>query len=456
LAEVLSIDELRDRIDVIDNQLVRLLNVRVACAVEIGKLKHELGMPVYQPDREKKVLEKVRQSAQDLAGPLTSEAVVRIFERIIDEARRAERESSSTHEDFGPSSESSDMVVVMNERATEAQIDSVIQRLIELGMDVHRSSGVSRTVLGVVGAHKIDPELIGILDGVHEVLRISEPYKRASRTFKPENTVVTIDDVRVGGDEVIVMAGPCSAETEEQVHASAAAVKRAGAKILRGGAFKPRSSPYSFQGLGEQGLQMLRRAADAHNLKLISEVMDISQIELIAKYCDIFQVGARNMQNYTLLRELGHATKPVLLKRGISATIEEWLLSAEYILAGGNNDVILCERGIRTFETATRNTFDISAIPVVKKLSHLPVVADPSHGAGRRDMVAPMARAAVAAGADGLIIEVHNDPDHALSDGAQSMHPPQFERLMAELRIIAPAIGRGICLEPVARRGWAR
>ena len=456
MAEVLSIDELRDRIDVIDNQLVRLLNVRVACAVEIGKLKHELGMPVYQPDREKKVLEKVRQSAQDLAGPLTSEAVVRIFERIIDEARRAERESSSTHEDFGPSSESSDMVVVMNERATEAQIDSVIQRLIELGMDVHRSSGVSRTVLGVVGAHKIDPELIGILDGVHEVLRISEPYKRASRTFKPENTVVTIDDVRVGGDEVIVMAGPCSAETEEQVHASAAAVKRAGAKILRGGAFKPRSSPYSFQGLGEQGLQMLRRAADAHNLKLISEVMDISQIELIAKYCDIFQVGARNMQNYTLLRELGHATKPVLLKRGISATIEEWLLSAEYILAGGNNDVILCERGIRTFETATRNTFDISAIPVVKKLSHLPVVADPSHGAGRRDMVAPMARAAVAAGADGLIIEVHNDPDHALSDGAQSMHPPQFERLMAELRIIAPAIGRGICLEPVARRGWAR
>jgi 3-deoxy-7-phosphoheptulonate synthase len=252
------------------------------------------------------------------------------------------------------------------------------------------------------------------------------------------------------------MAGPCSAETEEQVHATAAAVKRAGAKILRGGAFKPRSSPYAFQGLGEQGLQMLRSAADAHNLKVISEVMDISQIELIAKYCDIFQVGARNMQNFTLLRELGHARKPVLLKRGISATIEEWLLSAEYILAGGNADVILCERGIRTFETATRNTFDISAIPVVQKLSHLPVVADPSHGAGRRDMVAQLARAAVAAGCDGLIIEVHNDPDRALSDGAQSMFPAQFERLMAELRIIAPAIGRGICLEPVARRGWAR
>jgi len=240
------------------------------------------------------------------------------------------------------------------------------------------------------------------------------------------------------------------------VHATAAAVKRAGAKILRGGAFKPRSSPYAFQGLGEQGLKMLRSAADAHNLKVISEVMDISQIELIAKYCDIFQVGARNMQNYTLLRELGHARKPVLLKRGISATIEEWLLSAEYILAGGNTDVILCERGIRTFETATRNTFDISAIPVVRKLSHLPVVADPSHGAGRRDMVAQLARAAVAAGCDGLLIEVHNDPDRALSDGAQSMFPAQFDRLMAELRIIAPAIGRSICLEPVARRGWAR
>ena len=348
------------------------------------------------------------------------------------------------------------MVVVMKERATEEQVDAVIARLIELGMDVHRSSGATRTVLGVVGANKIDPGLIGILEGVHEVLRISEPYKLASRTFKPEDTVVAVGDVRIGGDEVVVMAGPCSAETDAQVEAAAAAVKRAGAKILRGGAFKPRSSPYSFQGLGEPGLVMLRDAADRHDLKLISEVMDISQIELIGKYCDIYQVGARNMQNYTLLRELGNVRKPVLLKRGISATIEEWLLSAEYILAGGNNDVILCERGIRTFETATRNTFDISAIPVVKKLSHLPIVADPSHGAGRRDMVAPMARAAVAAGADGLIIEVHNDPDRALSDGAQSMYPAQFDRLMAELRIIAPAIGRSICLEPVSRRGWAR
>ena len=346
------------------------------------------------------------------------------------------------------------MVVVMEERATEAQIENVVKRLIDMGMDVHRSTGVTRTVLGAVGQGQPDKGLIEMLEGVHEVVRISSPFKLASRTFKPEGTIVTVGDVRIGGDEVIVMAGPCSAENEQQVHSTAAAVRRAGAKILRGGAFKPRSSPYSFQGLGEEGLRLLQDASKAENLALVSEVMDVSQIALIDKYCDIFQVGARNMQNFTLLRELGHARKPVLLKRGISATIEEWLLSAEYVLSGGNNDVILCERGIRTFETATRNTFDISAIPVVKKLSHLPIVADPSHGAGRRDMVAPMARAAVAAGADGLIIEVHSDPDHALSDGAQSMFPAQFDRLMAELRIIAPAIGRSICLEPVARRGW--
>jgi 3-deoxy-7-phosphoheptulonate synthase len=346
------------------------------------------------------------------------------------------------------------MVVVMQERATEAQVEQVVARLVEMGMDVHRSTGVTRTVLGVVGSGHPDPGLIEMMEGVHEVLRISSPYKLASRTYKPDDTVVTVGDIRIGGDEVIVMSGPCSAETEKQVRTTAAAVRRAGAKIFRGGAFKPRSSPYAFQGLGEEGLRMLQDAAKAEGMALISEVMDISQIPLIEKYCDIFQVGARNMQNFTLLRELGHARKPVMLKRGISATIEEWLLSAEYILSGGNTDVVLCERGIRTFETATRNTFDISAIPVVKKLSHLPVVADPSHGAGRRDMVAPMARAAVAAGADGLIIEVHCDPDHALSDGAQSMFPAQFDRLMAELRIIAPAIGRSICLEPVARRGW--
>jgi 3-deoxy-7-phosphoheptulonate synthase len=348
------------------------------------------------------------------------------------------------------------MVVVMQERATEEQIEKVVAHLVELGMDVHRSTGVSRTVLGAVGDDRqIDPRLIEMLDGVTEVLRVTEPYKLASRAFKPEGTVVAIGDVRVGGDEVIVMAGPCSAESDEQVNGVAAAVKKAGAKVLRGGAFKPRSSPYSFQGLGEEGLRMLRAAANQHDLKLVSEVMDISQIELIDKYADIFQLGARNMQNFTLLRELGRARKPVLLKRGISATIEEWLLSAEYILAGGNAQVILCERGIRTFESYTRNTLDISAIPVVKKRSHLPIIADPSHGTGRRDKVAPMARAAVAAGADGLIIEVHCDPDHALSDGAQSLYPQQFDRLMAELRIIAPAIGRTICLEPVVRRGWS-
>jgi 3-deoxy-7-phosphoheptulonate synthase len=343
----------------------------------------------------------------------------------------------------------------MKERASDEQVQRVIAQLVEMGFDVHRSTGVLKTVIGAVGGNRqFDSALIEVMDGVQEVHRITEPYKLASRSFRPENTVITIGDLRIGGDEVIVMAGPCSAETEEQVEATTAAVKNAGAKVLRGGAFKPRSSPYSFQGLGEEGLKMLRGAADRHNLKLVSEVMDISQLELIERYAHILQVGARNMQNFTLLRELGHARTPVLLKRGISATIEEWLLSAEYILAGGNMNVMLCERGIRTFESYTRNTLDISAIPVVQQLSHLPVLADPSHGTGRRDKVNSMARAAVAAGADGLIIEVHNDPDHALSDGAQSLFPAQFDRLMAELRIIAPAIGRSICLEPVSRRGW--
>ena len=343
----------------------------------------------------------------------------------------------------------------MQEGASAAEVDTVAERLELMGFSVHRSTGANRTILGVVGAEvRGDPRLVETFDGVQEVVNISEPYKLASRAFRPQGTVVRLDDVRIGGDEVVVMAGPCSAESDEQVHATAAAVKRAGAKVLRGGAFKPRSSPYSFQGLGEDGLRMLRDAAAAHNLKLVSEVMDVSQIDVVARYADILQVGARNMQNFSLLRELGHAHKPVLLKRGISATIEEWLLSAEYVLSGGNMDVILCERGIRTFETYTRNTLDISAIPIVKKLSHLPIFVDPSHGTGRRDKVAPMARAAVAAGADGLIIEVHVDPDRALSDGAQTMFPSQFDRLMAELRIIAPAIGRTICVEPVVRHGW--
>jgi 3-deoxy-7-phosphoheptulonate synthase len=347
------------------------------------------------------------------------------------------------------------MVIVMKELANDEQIQRVIAQLVEMGFDVHRSTGALRTVIGAVGGNRqFDPRLLEVLDGVQEVLRITEPYKLASRTFRPENTIITIEDLRIGGDEVVVMAGPCSAESEDQVEASAAAVKKAGAKVLRGGAFKPRSSPYSFQGLGEEGLRMLRSAADRHNLKLVSEVMDVSQIELVARYAHILQVGARNMQNFSLLRELGRVRTPIMLKRGISATIEEWLLSAEYILSGGNTSVMLCERGIRTFESYTRNTLDISAIPVVQQLSHLPVIVDPSHGTGRRDKVTPMARAAVAAGADGLIIEVHCDPDHARSDGAQSLFPAQFDRLMAELRIIAPAIGRSICLEPVARRGW--
>lgn len=340
------------------------------------------------------------------------------------------------------------MFVVMQERASEDQIQHVVATLVDKKFDVHRSTGALKTVLGAVGGNReFDTALLELMDGVQEVLRITEPYKLASRTFKPERTVVPMGDFRIGGDEVIVIAGPCSAETEEQVEASAAAVARAGAKMFRGGAFKPRSSPYSFQGLGEAGLRMMRGACDRHNLKLVTEVMDIGQIELISQYTDMYQVGARNMQNYSLLRELGRTRTPILLKRGISATIEEWLLSAEYLLAGGNNAVVLCERGIRTFERYTRNTLDISAIPVIHKLSHLPIIADPSHGTGLRDKVAPMARAAIAAGADGLIIEVHPDPDRAKSDGAQSMFPDQFERLMVELRIIAPAIGRSICIE---------
>jgi 3-deoxy-7-phosphoheptulonate synthase len=349
------------------------------------------------------------------------------------------------------------VVVVMEEGSTAGQVDRVVAQLVEMGFDVHRSTGARTTILGAVGGHRdADPGVVEMLDGVREVIRITEPYKLASRSFRPEGTVVTLGDVRIGGDEVIVMAGPCSVESEAQVRAAATAVRRAGAKVLRGGAFKPRSSPYAFQGLGEEGLRLLRWAADEQGLKVVSEIMDLSQIAVMDRYVDILQVGARNMQNFTLLRELGTLRKPVLLKRGISATIEEWLLSAEYVLSGGNMDVILCERGIRTFENYTRNTLDISAIPVVKKLSHLPILADPSHGTGRRDKVSPMARAAVAAGADGLLIEVHCDPDHALSDGAQSLPPGQFDRLMAELRIIAPAIGRSICVEPVTRRGWAR
>jgi 3-deoxy-7-phosphoheptulonate synthase len=334
----------------------------------------------------------------------------------------------------------------MQEGAKEEQIQHVIDRLVSMGFDIHRSTGVSQTVLGAIGVPPdFDPRDVEVLDGVREVVGITQPYKLASRAFRPQGTVVKLPrGVEVGGREVVVAAGPCSVESPEQIGIIAERVAKAGAKILRGGAYKPRSSPYSFQGHGEKALAMLRSAGDKNGLLVCSEVMDASQISLMLPCVDIFQVGARNMQNYFLLRALGTINKPVLLKRGMSATVEELLLSAEYIMAGGNHNVILCERGIRTFETATRNTLDIAAIPVIKKLSHLPILADPSHGTGIRDKVPPMARAAIAAGADGLLLEVHNDPEHALSDGAQSLFFEQFEKLMAELRIIAPAVDRTI------------
>jgi len=343
------------------------------------------------------------------------------------------------------------MVIVMEQEAPEDQIQKVIETLVAVGYDVHRSTGISHTVLGAVGVPRepVDPRALELIPGVREVVKISEPYKLVGRKFKAADTVVDVGGAGVGSGELIVMAGPCSVETREQVNTVAAAVAASGARVLRGGAFKPRTSPYAFQGHGEEALRWMREAADAHGLAIISEVMDLRTIEMMMRYVDCLQVGTRNMQNFDLLKELGRVRKPVLLKRGLAATIEEWLLSAEYILAGGNTQVILCERGIRTFENATRNTLDISAIPVVKKLSHLPIVVDPSHGTGRRDKVAPMARAAVAAGADGVIIEVHNDPDKAWSDGPQSLYPEQFDHLMADLRVIAPVVGRRLPLSRV-------
>ena len=337
------------------------------------------------------------------------------------------------------------MIVVTEHGASDKQIEEIIRVLNEHGFDVHRSTGVQQTVLGAIGVHpEFDHRQIQLLPGVAEVVRITEQYKLASRAFKREGSVFDVGGVKIGGNQVVIMAGPCSVESEKQIFTIAKLVAESGAKILRGGAFKPRTSPYTFQGLGEPALQFLRSAADEYKLKIVTEVMDRSQIDVVEKYADILQIGARNMQNYTFLKDLGRASKPVLLKRGLSATIEEWLMSAEYILAGGNHQVILCERGIRTFETATRNTLDIGAIPVVQKKSHLPVIADPSHGIGIRDKVIAMARACVAAGADGIIVEVHHDPDHALSDGAQSLFPDQFSQMMKEVRMIAEAIGRSI------------
>jgi 3-deoxy-7-phosphoheptulonate synthase len=335
------------------------------------------------------------------------------------------------------------MLVVMQQGATEPQIQTVIDRLVGLGFTVHRSTGVMHTVLGGVGpVDELDPADFEVMDGVKECHRIVSPYKLASRHFRPQGTVVKIGSVEIGGPRVVMMAGPCSVENRDQIEQVAAIVAGQGAQIMRGGAFKPRSSPYSFQGMGEEGLKLMRAAADRHGLLVVSEVMDHTQLPLLSTYADILQVGARNMQNFNLLREVGKLRKPVLLKRGNSATIEELLLAAEYIMSGGNYEVILCERGIRTFETYTRNTMDISAIPVVKKLSHLPIVGDPSHGTGRRDQVLPMARAAVAAGADGLLVEVHPDPDHAMSDGAQTLAPHQFGEMMQQVRAVAAAVGR--------------
>jgi 3-deoxy-7-phosphoheptulonate synthase len=338
------------------------------------------------------------------------------------------------------------MIVAMQENATEDQIQVVTEHLIEMGFSVHRTTGERQTILAAVGARTdFDTRNLEVLSGVMEVHRISAPYKLAGRSFRPQGTVITFKNgLKVGGKEVLVMAGPCSVESREQLFTVAEHVAKAGARALRGGAFKPRTSPYSFQGLGLDALKLLREAGDQHNMLVVSEVMEISQIELMIPYVDILQVGARNMQNFNLLRELGKLRTPVLLKRGIAATIEELLLSAEYIMAGGNYNIITCERGIRTFETYTRNTLDISAIPIVHKLSHLPIACDPSHGTGRRDKVAPMARASVAAGADSLLIEVHHNPDKALSDGAQSLYPQQFTELMDSLRMIAPAVGRSI------------
>jgi len=338
------------------------------------------------------------------------------------------------------------MIVAMQETATEEQIEVVIEHLMQMGFSVHRTTGERQSILAAVGARAdFDTRNLEVLSGVEHVHRISAPYKLSGRAFRPAGTIVQFSNgVKIGGDEVIVVAGPCSVESREQLFTVADLVAKAGARALRGGAFKPRSSPYSFQGLGIEALKLLREAGDKFNLLVVSEVMEISQIPQMLPYIDVFQVGARNMQNFNLLRELGKVKLPVLLKRGIAATIEELLLSAEYIMSGGNYDVILCERGIRTFETYTRNTLDVCAIPIIHKLSHLPMASDPSHGTGLRDKVAPMARASVAAGADVLLIEVHHDPDKALSDGAQSLYPKQFSELMDTLRMIAPAVGRKI------------
>ncbi len=337
------------------------------------------------------------------------------------------------------------MLILLKAGAGEVLIGDLAARLRMFGLSVHRHDHRGRVRLGAVGdGVPVSWDEVRAWDGIESVTSIPVPFKLASRVFHPEDTVITVGRAEIGSRRLALMAGPCSVEGEEQAFTIAEHVARAGATVLRGGAYKPRTSPYSFQGLGEEGLKILRRAADAHGLAVVSEVLDTQQVGLVARYADILQVGARNMQNFALLHEVGHAQKPVLLKRGMASTIEEWLMAAEHVLSQGNHQVVLCERGIRTFETYTRNTLDLNAIPVVRELSHLPVIVDPSHGTGIRDKVAPMARAAIAAGADGLLIEVHHDPDHALSDGPQSLYPEQYAELVGQIRTIAQALGREV------------
>ncbi len=337
------------------------------------------------------------------------------------------------------------MLIVMTKGSPEKDLEGILEKLTQMGFTGHVSRGVEQTVIGVVG--RTYPELKDTMElwsGVSEVVTISKPYKLSSREFQPQDTRIRVGDVTIGGDEIVVMAGPCAVESEKQVIQTARAVKAAGANILRGGAFKPSTSPYTFRGLGEDGLKILALASQETGMPVITEVMTPQDVELVSRYADILQVGTRNMQNFILLDEVGKAQKPVMLKRGMSAVIEEWLLSAEYILAQGNRQLLLCERGIRTFETYTRNTMDISAIPSIQKLSHLPIIADPSHGTGRWHLVAPLALAAVAAGADGLMIEVHPNPESALKDGDQSLTFENFERLMEQVVAVAKSVGRKI------------
>ena len=335
------------------------------------------------------------------------------------------------------------MIIVMKHTATKTEVDGVVANIESIGMRAHLSSGEERTIIGVIGDERpIDPEHFEMLDGVERVVRILHPFKLASRDFHPENSIVKVNGVEVGGNQITIIAGPCSVESREQLMETAEAVKKAGATMLRGGAFKPRTSPYAFQGLGLKALELLREAREQFRMPIVTEIMATQDVALVTQYADVLQIGARNMQNFALLHAVGETQKPVLLKRGLMSTVEELLMAAEYILSHGNHRVMLCERGIRTFETATRNTFDINAIPLLKSLTHLPVIADPSHGTGKWELVPPVARAAIAAGADGLIIEVHPQPAKALSDGAQSLKPDNFAKMVNEVRAIAQVMGR--------------